>query len=513
MPGPGKRYKILIVDDVPANVNVLVKALAPEYRLSVATRAQDALKIAGSEKPPDLILLDIMMPEMDGYEVCRRLKSEEKSARIPVIFVTARTQEIDEERGFEIGAADYITKPFRIPIVKARVKSQLDRKKAEETELELERLGAIAELASGVAHHFNNMLQVIMGGASVGLMKLEQGEIDGAKSMLRQIIESSRFGAETVKRLGDFVRMRVGKPVPDRVFDLSHTTAQAIEIAKHWLESTPERKGRDIRVISELTEGCFVDGKESEFFEIISNLVRNAMEAMPDGGELRVETFVNGEQVTLQVRDTGVGIPREHLGKIFEPFFTTKGFQRVGMGLATAYGIARRHGGDIFVESDQGKGATLIVNLPLTEIQPRGAEPATCFTAGTGLRILVIDDVEPIAKMLSELLAEFGYDVVESLTGEHGLEVFREQSIDLVICDLGMPGIGGWEVGRNIKQICEERRVPKVPFILLTGWGGQLDEKTKLEESGVDAVVEKPLDPYRLRSVIEDLGQKRSAQA
>ncbi len=127
-----KQHKILIVDDVLENIKVLVHALAHDYKLSVATNGEDALRIAASEKPPDLILLDIMMPGMDGYEVFRRLKSQDGSSRIPVIFLTAKSQEIDEELGLELGAADYITKPFRLPIVKARVKSQLDRKKTED---------------------------------------------------------------------------------------------------------------------------------------------------------------------------------------------------------------------------------------------------------------------------------------------------------------------------------------------------------------------------------------------
>jgi len=130
---------------------------------------------------------------------------------------------------------------------------------------------------------------------------------------------------------------------------------------------------------------------------------------------------------------------------------------------------------------------------------------------GIGLRILVIDDVEPITTMLAELLGEFGHEAVTALSGAEGLQVYREQSIDLVICDLGMPDINGWEVGKSIKDLCEQRGVPKVPFILLTGWGGQLRETTKMEESGVDAVVEKPMDPSRLRMVIQELAQGRSS--
>jgi two-component system, cell cycle sensor histidine kinase and response regulator CckA len=511
MTASGKQHKILIVDDVLENIKVLVHALAPDYKLSVATSGKDALRIATSEKPPDLILLDIMMPEMDGYEVFRRLKSQAASARIPVIFLTAKSQEVDEELGLELGAADYITKPFSLPIVKARVKSQIDRKKNEEAALKVERLGAIAELASGVAHHFNNMLQVIMGGASVALIKLEQGELDGAKAMLRQIIESSRFGAHTVHRLQEFVKIRAGAKdaTPEQTFDLSNTVLQAIETTRGLWETEAQRLGVHIKVLPLLTEGCMVKGSESELFGVITNLLKNATEAMPSGGDLRVETAATGDHVRLKVQDTGVGIAKEQLGDVFEPFFTTKGFQRVGMGLASTYGILKTHGGTISVDSDRGQGAVFTVILPRASAEDKGDELRGASRVGIGLRILVIDDVEPITKMLSELLTEFGHEVITSLSGEQGIQLFGEQSVDLVICDLGMPDMSGWEVGAKIRNICAERHVQKPPFILLTGWGGQAEEETKMEESGVDAVVEKPLDPSRLQSVILELAESR----
>jgi two-component system, cell cycle sensor histidine kinase and response regulator CckA len=515
MAASGKQHKILIVDDVLENIKVLVHALARDYKLSVATNGEDALRIAASDKPPDLILLDIMMPGMDGYEVFRRLKSQDESARIPVIFLTAKSQEIDEELGLELGAADYITKPFSLPIVKARVKSQIDRKKTEEAELKLERLEAIADLASGVAHHFNNMLQVIMGGASVALIKLEQGELENSKAMLRQIIESSRFGAHTVHRLQEFVKIRTGtrEEIPEQTFDLSNIALQCIETTRGLWETDAQESGLHINLVPDLAQGCFVKGMESELFAVITNLIRNAMEAMPNGGELRVETSVIKDKVRLQVKDTGVGISKDLLGEVFEPFFTTKGFQRVGMGLASSYGILKSHGGSISVESDRGKGAVFTVILPLSgKVDPEGGAAITAAPVGIGLRILVIDDVEPITTMLSELLVEFGHDVVTSLSGEQGLRVFAEQSLDLVICDLGMPDMNGWEVGARIKHLCAERGIPKLPFILLTGWGGQLEERAKMRESGVDAVVEKPLDPSRLQSVILELAARSASQ-
>ena len=413
-----KQHRILIVDDVLENIKVLVHALEPEYKLSVATNGKDALRIANSEKPPDLILLDIMMPGMDGYEVFRRLKSREDSARIPVIFLTAKSQDIDEELGLELGAVDYITKPFSLPIVKARVKSQIDRKKAEEAELKLERLGAIAELASGVAHHFNNMLQVIMGGASVALIKQDQGDLASSKAMLQQIIESSRFGAHTVHRLQEFVKMRTSSrnKATDKLFDLSKTAQRSIDATKASWDVQAGEKGIAFKLFTNFEPGCTIRGNENEIFSVIVNLIRNALEAMPEGGELHLETSSIEKQVRLQIRDTGTGIASEHLPDVFEPFFTTKGFQRVGMGLASSFGIVKSHRGTVSVESDKGQGAVFTVMLPLAEEAVEQKAFETLPPVHVPLRILVIDDVEPITRMLSEMLVEFGHEVITSLS-------------------------------------------------------------------------------------------------
>lgn len=505
-----RKERLLIVDDVPANIRVLTASLGADYEVNVATNGEDAVRIANSEQPPDLILLDIMMPGMDGYEVCRTLKSNQVTQGIPIIFISAKSEEEAETKGLQVGAVDYITKPFRLPIVRARVRSQLDRKRMEEAQRQVERLSAIADLASGVAHHFNNMLQVVMGGASVALIKMEHGDLEDAKSMIRQIVETSRFGAETVKRLQDFVRMQRGEAGPDRVFDLSRTASQAIETSRHWWEKEPHQEGMDIRLVASLTDGCFVKGRESELFEVVTNLIRNAVEAMPQGGELRVATGMDDDKVFLEVKDTGVGIAKDYLPRVLEPFFTTKGFQRVGMGLASVYGIVKSHGGAISVEGEPGRGATFRVVLSVATASPAVAEDAATPAFGSRLRVLVIDDVQPITTMISDLFGELGHDAIISLSGEDGLRAFEEQPVDLVICDLGMPRISGWEVGKRIKQICEAKGKEKVPFVLLTGWGGQLKHEAKIAECGVDVILEKPLDTVKLLSVVRELAEGRS---
>ncbi len=287
-----------------------------------------------------------------------------------------------------------------------------ERKSVEEARLQLERLSAIADLAAGVAHHFNNMLQVIMGGVSLSLMKSEMGDSAAVQAMLQDVIKSCRFAAETVRRLQEFVRMGQEKGEAARVIDLSGTALQAVETTRNRLQDQSDKIGIRISLVTNLAEGCFANVNESGLLEVITSLIRNAWEAMPEGGEIHIETSVSGDHVLLQVKDSGIGIAEEHLSRIFEPFFTTKGFQRVGMGLATSYGVVTRHGGTISIENDPNQGAIVKVMLPLAKEAPDGPLLTQPPPLLVGLRILVIDDVEPIRSMLSELLVEFGHKVL-----------------------------------------------------------------------------------------------------
>jgi len=215
----------------------------------------------------------------------------------------------------------------------------------------------------------------------------------------------------------------------------------------------------------------------------------------------------------LRVTDNGVGIPRQFLGKVFEPFWTTKGYQGTGMGLASSLGIVSRYRGQIFLDSNEGQGTTVTVKLPLGKPVGHAEAVRTSCEHRPRLRILAIDDAEPVINMLQEGLEEFGHEVAVATSGPQALELFVGRSFDLVICDLAMPAMSGWQVARAIKKICEEKSELKIPFILLTGWGGQLGEERKIAECGVDAVVEKPVDIPGLLSVMEDVVCRTFAQA
>ncbi len=384
-----------------------------------------------------------------------------------------------------------------------------EERRARDLLLRSERLKAVGDLATGIAHHFTNMLQVVIGGASVALMKMESGELADTQSWLNKILVSAQWGAQTVRHLLEFVRLGSEEPGTPEVFDLSDAVRQALDIAGFFRKSESERNGIEIVMAPILQDGCMVRGSKTELFEVTTNLIKNAVESMPKGGTIRVETCRSGGRVVLRVTDEGMGIGKEDLPKIFEPFFTTKGIEASGMGLAGSYGIVNRHKGTISCESEPGKGTTFTVRLP-----PAGTEAVRVPAHGlpevtaANLKILVIDDVEPILLMLGEALTDMGQEVFACRSGQEGLDLLREQSVDVVISDLGMPGLNGWEVGKKVKEMSREKGVIKPPFIMLSGWTGLLEETEKIAESGVDAVVGKPVDAFKLIHVIQDLVEK-----
>lgn len=240
-----------------------------------------------------------------------------------------------------------------------------ERKKSEQIPIQSERLKAIGELARGVADNFNNLLQIVMGSANSLSSNLELGDLTAAKADINQILESSRSGAETVRRLQTFARSKTDRfRTEAQVFDLSELVWQAIEMSKIWWKTIPEREGISVNMAETLTGHCMVQGRQGELFEVVVNLIRNAVEALPQGGDIRVGTVAEDGWAILTVEDNGVGVAEQNLGKIFQPFFTTKGCERAGMGLAGSYGIITGHGGEISVRSVRGEGTTFTVRLP-----------------------------------------------------------------------------------------------------------------------------------------------------
>ncbi len=387
-------------------------------------------------------------------------------------------------------------------------------KKTNELLMQSARIKAVGDMASGVAHNFNNVLQIVMNASYEVLADLELANFSEAETKMKRIIKSVSAGADTVRRLQDFAHARTDEAaLSGKVFDLSSTVEQTLEILKPYWKTNPEKRGIKISLRCNLSKDCFVRGKENEMFEVVVNLIKNAVEALPRGGDIKISTYVDKDQVHLNVQDNGVGIAEANLERIFEPFWSTKGIDGIGMGLASSYGIVRRHKGEIFAESAPGHRTAFTVKLPLEKKSSGKGSRAPADRAQVAYRVLIIDDSEDSVWVLRNGLTREGQEVLASLSGHQGIEIFKNEQVDVVICDLGMPGLNGWEVGKALKDICLERGVPRPPFILLTGWGGLLDEKEKLLECGVDRILEKPFLVKNLLEIVQDLLEGRSQVA
>jgi PAS domain S-box-containing protein len=385
-----------------------------------------------------------------------------------------------------------------------------DLKRAESLLLQSEKHKAIAGLAGGVAHNFNNLLQVVLGNANLAQVSLQSGNVSKINSFLQDIVESSRLGAEVVKRLNRFAQGPADKQIAEaEVFDLSDVVVQSLEMTRMWWKTDPEKRGIRVDLNRNLGDNCLVKGNKDKIFEVLVNLIQNAAEAVRDGGMITVATSIEDKKVLLKVRDTGVGIPKEDLSRLFMPFFSTKLDIGKGLGLATSRQIIAAHGGEILADSVEGQGTTFSVWLPLARREPRSVDDREVSVAIKPLKILVIDNLEPAVNMLRAALGEYGHVVFTALSGENGLEILKENPVNLVICDLGMPGMNGWQVGKSIRDFCKDRGLSKIPFIMLTGWADQSSKEEKIAESRVDAFVSKPVHLERLLEVIHDVVKKR----
>ncbi len=379
-----------------------------------------------------------------------------------------------------------------------------DRKDQQERAIHNERLVAVGELAGGVAHNFNNVLQIVLGNTQLAMTNLELGQMGEAIENLSLILDSSKLASDTVKRLQHFAGSK--SPLTDnKAFDLYETVEQAIGMTKVWWKTRPEKQGKVIKVVKRLERGCHVEGRESELFEVVVNLIKNACEAMPEGGVLDINLEQKDGVIELNVSDSGIGVPKDIQKKIFLPFFTTKGSDSVGMGLASSYGIIGNHDGKLLVNSQAGKGATFTIRLQQSH---RSFSPKTELENSklqSNLNILLVDDSVGTLNILTKLLKQMGQSVFQASTGQEALELLDRLDTDLVICDLGLPDMTGWEVGEKIigkDSLCGSR---KTPFIIITGWAGQRDNHSKIVESGVDYLLEKPIDKDQLLTAMNEV--------
>jgi signal transduction histidine kinase/ActR/RegA family two-component response regulator len=365
------------------------------------------------------------------------------------------------------------------------------------------KLNALGEMAGGVAHDFNNILAAILGRTQLLLQSVNDPEI---RRQLGVVEQAALDGAQTVRRVQEFTRVRQDERF--ETLDVNRVLYGVVELTRPAWEAGAKRKGVVVNVLLELKATRTIAGAASELREVFTNMVLNAVDAMPAGGDLSISSSDEDGAVRVQVRDTGVGMDADTRARVFDPFFTTKEVKGTGLGLSVAYGIVARHRGRIDVQSSPGNGTLFTLTFPVGAV-PVELGPLAEGPAPTAMRVLVADDEESVLSVLAEMLRGMGHHVAAALGGPAAVEVLRGEAFDVVFTDLGMPEVNGWDLASVVKS-----RRPECAVVLVSGWGFQLEEDAAASR-GVDLVMGKPFSfgdvEGALRALFESNGQRRAA--
>jgi signal transduction histidine kinase len=541
----GERPSVLIVDDTPANLLALQAVLQPlGVRLVEARTGPQAVDHVARE-PFAVILLDVQMPGMDGFEVARRIRETPAGAEVPIIFLTAIAHdEAHVRKGYASGGADYITKPYEPEVLRARVRAfvdlfhQRERLRLEqvgartrERDEALERLAALlereraarreAEIASRakdeflatVSHELRTPLSAILGWTTIARRHVKSPEAVHALSTIERNARMQMAIIEDVLDLGRVVRGSIR-------FEIAATkVADAIDGAA--LSARPAAASKNVSLsVAVAPDVGVIAADAARLQQIVNNLLSNAIKFTPAGGHVEVTVRRLDSKIVIQVGDDGEGIRAEFLPHLFEPFrqgdgSTTRRHGGVGLGLAIAKQLVKAHGGEIHVHSEgEGRGAVFTVELPASATpQPPadapGVAPRGDGSAGEqdvrldGVRLLVVDDDEDSRDFMALILTEQGATVSLASCAGEALDLLETTRPDVLISDIGMPRVDGYALLRRIRDLPPERG-GETPAIALTAYARPADCERVLA-AGFQAHVVKPVDQDRLLQVLASL--------
>jgi PAS domain S-box-containing protein len=381
--------------------------------------------------------------------------------------------------------------------------------KTKEAIVQRERMHALGKMASGIVHDFNNLLAPILGFTELlltipDLLK----DTERVTLYLQKIRTAANDGAAVVSRLREFYRSRSDLEPPAE-FSLQEAIQEVLELTRHRWKNEAQANGHHYDLVVDLQETPKIHGYISEIRQAMTNVVLNAIDAMPDGGTLRVRSYQVGHWVCLQVADTGHGMSEEVRRRCFEPFFTTKGKAGTGLGLSIVFGIMERHGGRVDLHSEEGHGTTFTFWLPIERPQDAGrdvpAKRPPMSEDGRALRVLVVDDEDLLLEIISLNLVQMGHTADCFTDPKKAIERFYQQHYDLVITDRAMPGMTGDQFAARVREFR-----PETPVVLLTGFAHIIQQNGE-KPANMDEVLSKPLSQQTLKDLMARHGGRFAA--
>jgi PAS domain S-box-containing protein len=379
------------------------------------------------------------------------------------------------------------------------------RKEFEQKLFQIDKLNALGLQSSGVAHEFNNILGIILGYLEIVKEKIE-GESEQVLDALKIIEKAARDGSEIVDKIQQFSRIKKADEKKEELIDLIDVVNDALKFTMPRWKTEAQSKGVEYEII----KNNFIPSKyrtrcnASELREVIINIVNNSIDAMPNGGKIETSVKIDENNVIISISDNGIGINDDIKDKIFDPFFSTKGVKRSGLGMSLSYSIMARYDGEILVDSCVGKGTTMRLKIPLfdDDIEQCDAEE-TGIVDSHSANILVIEDEDVILDMMKILLDSRGHNVFVSQDSSVGIEMYENNLYDIVLCDLAMPKLNGWQVAKFIKEYDAVRKRTKTPVVLITGY--ELDaDNIDYKKEGVDFILNKPIEFDKLHKIVSN---------